>query len=341
MAFILLALLLQEPTVESLVRDLGHELIEVRERAQQQLIRLGPATVPALRRALSSSDAERRARAWATLLKVDRTEREKDHDARELQVFLGRLHPDFIASWEGRPLKFEGSYFEVSASMGPNGMLIHAEVHELLRRYEGGRLGGVWFNMEVVSDDSGSKGEFERCATCSRGIIRAKRQDAGPLRVRIAGIQTWFSRYSIEFPAPQDGATQLVGDMTVEVAWPEVIIRSKEGWEANSLSLLQPRFTYELKSDSKVSKPGVKGIVMRGGRCGAGGPMPSGWCNCLGGPNVVTSNESPRQNYEIRLKGETDAVPLDAVSVIRCTVWKPIRIPIDFTVEVEPRKSED
>src|SRR5262245_24361042 len=84
MIALIAAALLCQDTIESLVRDLGNESIEVREKAQRELIHRGIASGPALRAALANPDLELRARAWATLLRVDRTEREKDHDQRTL-----------------------------------------------------------------------------------------------------------------------------------------------------------------------------------------------------------------------------------------------------------------
>jgi hypothetical protein len=51
-----------------LARDLSHDLIEVRERAQAELSKLGAAAYPAIRRALYGADAEARVRA-ATILR--------------------------------------------------------------------------------------------------------------------------------------------------------------------------------------------------------------------------------------------------------------------------------
>lgn len=50
-----------------LARDLSHELIEVRERAQAELLKLGAPAYPAVRRALKGDDAEARVRAAVIL----------------------------------------------------------------------------------------------------------------------------------------------------------------------------------------------------------------------------------------------------------------------------------
>lgn len=63
----LLALLIvQEPRAD-LARDLSDDLIEVRERAHAELLKMGAPAYPILRRALESGDTEARARALAIL----------------------------------------------------------------------------------------------------------------------------------------------------------------------------------------------------------------------------------------------------------------------------------
>jgi len=73
MRTLFLALLLcgqdpESPRAMELARDLSHELLEVRERAQADLVKLGVAAYPAVRRALNGTDAEARVRA-ATILR--------------------------------------------------------------------------------------------------------------------------------------------------------------------------------------------------------------------------------------------------------------------------------
>ena len=63
---VLVCLAAQDPGAKraaDLVRDLAHELIEVRERAQADLVKMGDAAYPEIRRALESPDAEVRFRA--------------------------------------------------------------------------------------------------------------------------------------------------------------------------------------------------------------------------------------------------------------------------------------
>lgn len=67
MGTLLAALMIIAQDPENLVRDLSDELIEVRSRAHEEILKLGAAAYPALRRALEGTDAEARARATAIL----------------------------------------------------------------------------------------------------------------------------------------------------------------------------------------------------------------------------------------------------------------------------------
>ena len=334
-------LVFQSGEIDRLIRDLGHELIEERDRAQRELIKIGSPALPELRKALGSVDAERRARAWAAIIRADRVEMELDHDARQKAALLAKLHPDFLESSKDKPLRFETSYFDLSAYRHREGLVISTEAQHLLMRYEGGRLGGLDLDLEILTETPGTRIEVERCLRCTPRMFFAKHREAGPFKVRLKGTQTWFSRYPLEFSNPRNGSGQRVGDMTVEISWPEVIVRSKEGWSAGSMSMRDPQFHYDLRPDATVTKPRPKGGGVNVGRCGAGMPPPPGWCWCLNGPELDRRGETPRGVHELRLTAATDGVPIEAVSVIRCVVWKPIRIPIDFTVDVTPVKAGD
>lgn len=62
----------------------------------------------------------------------------------------------------------------------------------------------------------------------------------------------------------------------------------------------------------------------------------SGWCDCESGPVDPGPKRAPPRAYEYRAEAQTGDVPLEDVARITCTVWKPIEIPIDFTVELTP-----
>ena len=336
-------LLCQDPTAEidRLIGELADDLIEIRERAQHALIRIGMPAVPALKKAAEAKDAEVAVRARRIWLVIDRSERELDHDAREMRKLLSKLHPDFLEQWKDRPLKFEGSNFSVSATLTTKGVFIGTESHHLLMRYESGIMGGLSFDLASLQDASGSIVEVERCANCSPGIMLAKRQDAGPLKARFAGVQTWFSRYPLEFDAPRNGQVQEVGDMTVEIAWPVIKVTSKKGWHTRAVRLGRYSFDFDLKPGARSERPRI-GIGVLGGGCGAGPARPRpGWCSCETGPVDPGPKKEPPLTYSIELKAQTGNIPLEDVERIRCAIFKPLEIPIDFTVELRPPKREE
>lgn len=66
-ALILALCLQQDANIARLVEDLSDDSLEVRERAQAELLRIGAPAFPHLKRAAAGADRERRARAAALL----------------------------------------------------------------------------------------------------------------------------------------------------------------------------------------------------------------------------------------------------------------------------------
>jgi uncharacterized repeat protein (TIGR01451 family) len=75
----------QSAEVSQLIKDLGDDSFSVREKANKQLVKLGVASLPAIRQAASSEDAEVRSRAWRLI----------DHwaDQGEMPAILVQLEP--------------------------------------------------------------------------------------------------------------------------------------------------------------------------------------------------------------------------------------------------------
>ena len=179
--------------------------------------------------------------------------------------------------------------------------------------------------------------EVERCANCSPGIMLAKRQDAGPLKARFAGVQTWFSRYPLEFDAPRNGQVKEVGDMTVEIAWPVIKVRSTNGWHAAAVRQGRYFFEFDLKPGTRSERPRNTFAGRLGPTCGVWRERRRpGWCRCESGPVDPGPKDEPKRTHSIELKAQTGDIALEDVASIRCTIWKPIEIPIDFTVELKP-----
>lgn len=91
--------------IDRLIRDLGAQEFEVREKAQKELVEIGPAALPALRKALEDADAERAHRARRAIDEIERRSRKAEggRSARSELRVTGRdlvkgmtfeLHPD-------------------------------------------------------------------------------------------------------------------------------------------------------------------------------------------------------------------------------------------------------
>ena len=129
----LLFLLFQDPSVESLVRDLGHDLIEVREQAHRRLLEVGEKALPALRAAANSPDLELRNRAASIAEIVGREARERPHDAAEKAALLRQNRDEKAESRPGTGAS-EGARFDLAATAYDGGWIIHTSFVDYLAR---------------------------------------------------------------------------------------------------------------------------------------------------------------------------------------------------------------
>jgi hypothetical protein len=249
MVLMLLALLAQVPAseAESLVRDLGDELIEVRERAQVKLFALGAPGIPALRRALSSPDAEVRLRAALLLEVVERTDRERAHDGEQMKALLqGRLVPDAEQAPESGVTK--GARFHVQVTSFERGWIVSTRATNYLacRLDQGPGQGQLSFDVAGITDADGKERVVERCGRCSPAKVYVK-APAGPLKMRLSGHQVWFSRYDLEFDNPRESQRKRVGDYSIEVAWPTLRITSERDFPEKWITSMGESFKCTLK----------------------------------------------------------------------------------------------
>ncbi len=61
----------QEDQIRNLIRDLGSQEYKIREKADKELLMLGKAAVPALKKAAEDKDAERAMRARSLLKRIE------------------------------------------------------------------------------------------------------------------------------------------------------------------------------------------------------------------------------------------------------------------------------
>lgn len=345
-------LILQDPAVEieRLVRELADERIEVRERAHARLLESGTSAIPAIRRAVVSTDAEVRLRAGALLERVERAEREKSHDAEELAALL-LLHRDVPAESRPGSAATKGARFDVSSAPHEDGWVITTRVTNYLARSSspGPGRGLFDFDLASIADGDGREVAIERCGSCSPRKVFA-RAAGGLLKARFTGSQTWFSPYHLEFKDPAVGHSRRVGDFQIEVTGLELKVSSPASFSWEWVRSMNAVCEFELKPGIDIYRPRVGGCRL--GRSGArlAGKKES-WCDCPSGPQPVQPKTSPtyisefavgkaievRQTREFEGLAEERPMKLDDYARITYTFWKPVEIPVDLTVTVTAR----
>ena len=254
---LLLSLLAQDGSraIDELIRDLGDELIEVRERAHARLLALGAPGIPALRKALTSSDAEIQRRAGRVLEVVDRAEYERAHDASEKEALLQKSRTPSAIDAERRPgsAATEGARFDLESAPFDGGWVISTRATNYLARqaHQAIGTGRLHFDIHGIAGADSPELTVERCGRCSPAKVFV-RGTGGPLTVRIKGGQTWFSPYPLEFNNPQAGQKKRVGDFTIEIPGFAVVIRSEKAWPVEWCWSMDPTFDFEVKPSVKL-----------------------------------------------------------------------------------------
>jgi hypothetical protein len=233
--------------VESLIRDLADDRIEVRERAHARLLACGEEVVPRLLQAAKTGDAELRTRALTLAEIVGRATRERLHDEDQKKALL-LLRRDAEAERRPGSGASEGARFDLNASPFAEGWVISTSVTDYLQRptmaVEG--RGQLSFDVGSIVDAAGKELEVQRCGRCSPRKVYVK-APAGPLAVRIRGDQVWFSPYNLEIKEPLDGQFRNVGDFRIEVAWPNLRVTAPRNVPATWISSMGGTFSADLK----------------------------------------------------------------------------------------------
>jgi len=172
MTSLLLVILLSQSggdSMEDLVRDLGDDLIEVRERAHARLLAAGPPAINALLNARASTDAEVRIRASLVLEVIERAKREGPHDANQLkQLLFLRRNPEA----EKRPGSgaTQGARFDLAATPFDGGWIVSTEATNYLARRadDGPGKGRLQFDIQGISGADGRNLVVERCGGAAR-----------------------------------------------------------------------------------------------------------------------------------------------------------------------------
>jgi len=331
----------QDPsTPERWIEQLSSDSTQERDQALGRLVDLGEKALPALRNALQSPEQELRSRAQAAIAEIERLGRDR-------QVDLANKARLILASTQASPTTRkppsiltgsmpEGARFEFLTSRFGDGVTVQVFVQNLLQESpeHDRRPGDVVFAVTSVSDSEGRQLGIDRCGECGPGLVHVGRT-SGPVRVKIHGMQRWFSPHELVFPTPANGQRRQVGEFTIEVEWPTLRVRSTRPWPRKVLSLAGAEFTYDLKPGVQ-SNPVIFGGVGVGG--GGGTRVRSSgkyWCHCPEGPQPVVEPPKPELVREFTAVHRSDGVhTLEQLSAIRYRFLRPIEEPFEFTCEL-------
>ena len=346
LAFGLATLLAQDsPEIERLLTELGHERIEVREKAHARLVEIGSPALAALRRILESSTGEVQARVRTIIGDLDRVEAEqaRDEDMKRRTVKRCRREDrEFEAAWEqqglGKQIRSETAWFSFGGWIFKEHHALHATVRSNLRSVglEPGPVdGGIEWDVIGAVDMDGKELPIERCGKCSPGRLLIKNTH-GPFKAKVRGTHLWFNPYPLEFADPKNGDTRKVGDFTIVVDWPVLRITSRSGRTREVLKATGTRFSIEGKPGVDI---GIRDEMVIGG--GGGGGFRSGsniWCGC-DTPAPAVAKPAPERFRESKAEcrdtvGFFERPKLDQVAKILFVFNKPIEEPIEFTVDI-------
>ncbi len=315
--------------IDRLVRQLSNDSAITRNDAESRLGEFGNRALPALQRALSDPDLELRTRVKSVIDTLARLDRERDYDQKQKERILeqrARILGEQKKDEPGTLLK--GSVrFAFSASRFQGGLVVNTRTTDLLSEGEAGNV--VDFDLSSVLDDQGKEVALERCGRCSPKIILAK-DTRGPLRVRVRGSHRWFSRYDVTLKNPKDGDQTTVGNFTIRVDWPTLIVQSKQGFPKEMTGAFSQHFNYDVNPGSL---PAPRYLVGGGSGSHSGFFPGQGWCACRGGPVPPAPAPKVELVNEFRVAGG-EGHRLDEVKSIEYLFRKPVVEPFDFVVDV-------
>jgi hypothetical protein len=181
----------------------------------------------------------------------------------------------------------------------------------------------AWSVKDVVSE-KGESVRVERCAVCSPRLVLAVTKE--PVRVRLSGVRRWYSEYEVVFENPKNGDSKRVGDFTLDVEWPLVVITSKRPVAWDILPRTASQFSYDLKrpADDTGGERGRFGgrTIFRGAQ-----RAPAGWCSCLKGPTPWKEIEVPTVRRHTIEGSRADQFTVDQIARLRFTFRKPVEEP--------------
>ncbi len=305
LALVLLLLCQDRDPAADLVDLLDVNDIAVRDDAQRRLRAMGPKALAALRKAPKSVETD------ALVADLERQAAEAKHDAGERRRQFGDTAPtgDLGLTFESQPYR--------------GGRVIVTRTDKELRW----RVGGA-------ADDEGGKVRVETCKTCSPGLIFVA--STRPVLLTLAGVRRWYSDYPIEFNEPRRGDRHRVGDFTIEVAWPRLLVTSGRPVDARAFARLSTGFVFELRTDVEARegeerRPSGFRTICAG----------TGWCRCDSGPKagapetpMTTTGWIDREDSAVILPRTDDPAQygVHEIAKITLTFRKPIEEPFEIEV---------
>jgi hypothetical protein len=177
--------------------------------------------------------------------------------------------------------------------------------------------------------------EVERCARHSPGRVYLPGPAPEAPRVKIRGTRRWHCETPIEFKDPKAGDAWRRGAVTVEVRWPEIVVRTDEPMPVAALakSLSWTDIRVDLRNNS-----GAYGVIGGGG--GGGGSYgsllgrPKGelaWCGCVGKPSTEKPEPPKRAKEHVVRHVRYEDVPLSNIAAISITFQKPVEEAFETT----------
>ncbi len=331
----LLGLGVQDPSeLDRLIRSLGAEGVEEREKAQDRLTAIGLSALPALKEAAREGVGERASRARAALAEIERLEADREVDRRERARRLGlRRGPEQLEKEKKPESKVvDGLRFDWFAVRREGHLALWTFTDDYLS--EDPDLNEIRYEVIEAKDAAGKLLDIERCDVCSPRIVLL-RETAGPVSVRIRGTHVWFSRRLLVFDPPKNGDRRRVSDFAFELAWPEIRATCARPWPASIWAKSGKTFEYDVREGVDRRQDDFIGA---GG--GGGGRFGIGrWCKCST-PKPWVDRPLPPGLGKATIQGDSDSQRLDLgdVKIIRYRFKKPVLETFEFTLEAAPRK---
>lgn len=329
--------------IRRFVESLGDASVEVREKAQKQLLEIGAAAAPALKEALEHEESEVRIRVRTLLDIILRPEREALHDAAQRPKIPLAAFDKMAGRLKMPTAKAKAALFAFACRKDKLGIVLETTTYR--RTWE-----TIEYRIASVLDEAGKPMKIERCGRCGPGVVRIN--GPGPVRPVIKGMRRWYSEYKVELRNPKNGMNRFIGEFELKVQWPQLVLVSKQKMPPSVLARALGKAEFELKSGRKPLRGDSLDFVSDRPFTGVG-TVPGltrispylrvkderdGWCGCTNESRKAWQPALEEVNrWEERPIG-AGGYGLDAVKRITLSVYKPIEEPLEVKgPEIKPK----